>query len=402
MEPVDKHYLLSALDNSDLLLTRLNHLMTNNFSDDLIQVLLQLNCNHSNCYVRYSSAQVIIRCVTTGRLSLHDICNCKQWHCLGQMSLFLCRLLTKKPIDQCSGFEVIVKEVLSKICVLNQTTEQLCEEHCLCSTCDILVDVISHSDDSDINQIIVNLLSLSRIVQKRCYIRKLINLLVFTVKQNDKISLSIKTICDFVFDKKSLFARTNLSDVLHAFGGQYLSDKDVELDNDYKCDVVVLRQTSLLMLLTLSHQSGLVCNQQQRERLNLISQFVMKTCEQFDDSDWPIKLFIEEDEQLLTALHCLIGLSDTETSHLLMDAFIVSIGCDSSVLLDMLCSDEQTATILLKLLLIYLKLTDIMTNVSVNVRNVLNELREKMQRLATKQLFPYNVKPLIRLLNKLN
>jgi hypothetical protein len=119
------------------------------------------------------------------------------------------------------------------------------------------------------------------------------------------------------------------------------------------------------------------------------------------ENSWIIELFIEEDEQLLIALYCILKLNDNEMSHNLMNEFIEAIDCDHSVLLDMLCNDDETATNLLKLLLIYLKLNDITINIAINVRNVLLELCHKIERLTSKKLFPYNVKPLLKLLNKL-
>lgn len=396
---MDMQSLMSTLEDDNSLLILLNRMRTvDNFDDNSIQVLLRIHCIHSNNFVKYSATQVIIRCLTSGQLNLKDVFDCQHWHCFGQISLFLSRLLTKAPTDIYMSYQDISNEVSHRLSYMSRTAEELCEEHCLCCVCDTLVAIVTHSDDSILNQILIDLFKLFERLKKRCFIRKLINLLVFIAKQNDSNTLSMRTISELAFSQKSSLQRIDFSNGLHAFGGRYLSDKDTQMKSEYECDVVLLRQTTLLMLLCLAHIGG----QQSCQRLDSVSRFVRNTSPMFDVNDWPIKLFIEEDEQLLCALQCLICLSDSKTSHFLMDAFVLSIGCDSGVLLDMLCSDEQTATVLLKLLIIYLKLDDLVTDVAANVRNVLLELREKMKRLTTKQLFPYNVKPLIRLLNKLD
>ena len=87
--------------------------------------------------------------------------------------------------------------------------------------------------------------------------------------------------------------------------------------------------------------------------------------------------------------------------HQLLTVFFHGIHNDSSVLLDMLCNDQETAVCLLKMLLAYLKLENINDNINDNVKLVLLELNEKIQRLLHKNLFPYKVEPLIKLLHKL-
>ena len=221
------------------------------------------------------------------------------------------------------------------------------------------------------------------------------------IERRDENCKSIETISEWIFQQNFLTESISFSNDVYTFGGKYWSDQG-SIDNQFGCDVVLLRQVVLLFLLTLS--SDLVMNSISdnviKDRLNIVSQLVRNKCPKFIENNWIVKLFIEEDEQLLSAVYCLIRLGDNQMSHFIINAFIESIDFDSSVLLDMLC-DEQTATLLLKILLIFLKLSDISTNISINIKNVLLELRDKMQRLTAKQLFPYNVNPLMKLLNKL-
>ena len=394
-QQIDEKYVESIINDRNSLLICLNQLLTNQSICNSNNILIRIHCNHFDDYVRYVSGKVIVNYLIEGKLNFQTLCDSQYWHCLPQFCQFLNRVPNRIPIGDCLGYDSIINVLLNKL-----SDDKYCDDHCICNICETMVQIICLTTEENVDQLLLRLIGLIS-KQKRCFIYKLIELMIYIIKESDENCSSIQTISIWVFQQNFFSEVINISDQFYGFGGKYLSDHEV-MDCDYDCDVVLLRESVLLFLMISSSESFMKSNSDSviKERFKYVTEFVRNKCPKFDTNDWIIKLFIEEDEQLLSAIYCLVRLGDNQLSHFIMNAFIESIDCDSSVLLDMLC-DEQTATLLLKLLLIFLKLNDISNNISISVKNVLLELRHKMQRLTEKQLFPYNVKPLMRLLNKL-
>ena len=394
-QKIDEKYILSINDRNSLLIC-LNQLLTNPPKSDLNDVLLQIHCNHFDDYVKYVSAKVIIDYIFKRQLSLNFVFESKYWNSFSHLCQFLSTLSTKISIKECNGFESIIDELSNKLVNWSQSEDLLSEDQCLCHVFDTVLQVFPHINDENINTFLSNVTKLLTKEKKRCFVYKLIDIMINIMKQKEENPVLMKTISVWVIQQNFLTERINFSNVLYSFGGKYLSD------NDFGCDVILLRQSVHLFLITLSSEYVLksYSDIDIKDKLRAVEEFVRNKCKKFDENDWIVKLFIEEDEQLLSAVFCLIRLGDNQLSHFIMSSLIESIDFDSSVLLDMLC-DEQTATLLLKIFLFYLKLSDILTEISINVKNVFLELSEKMEKLTAKQLFPYNVKPLIKLLNKL-
>jgi hypothetical protein len=117
---------------------------------------------------------------------------------------------------------------------------------------------------------------------------------------------------------------------------------------------------------------------------------------------WLITLFVDEDALLLSSVlivaQILSGIHDHQAIQELMAAFFEAIHHDVNVLIDWLCSDDETATLLLRLLMYCLKIDEV--TYTDDVKRTLSELNNKISSLTSKGLFPYNVNPLIKLLTK--
>ncbi len=404
---ITKDYILSIINERNSLLICLNQILVNDsniqLNDDLIDLLLRIYCNHFDIYVKHICGKLLINFLINNDLNHNSLFQFNEWHCFPQLSKLLNDLLNKISKEECVGYQSLVDNILDKLRQFCETNS-LCESHCLCYTLEVVNHIFSQTDDQNLNNIVLTFLKLFNDKQKRCFDQKFFNLLISIAKDNENKSISMhsmNSIFEWIFDQNLLIQSINISEQFYCFGGEYLSE--ISEQNEFECDVVILRKFALLYLICLSSQSvikstnnHIICN-----RLLNISRFVTNKCNKMSENNWIIELFIEEDEQLLIALYCILKLNDNQMSHYLMNQFIEAIDCDHSVLLDMLCNDDETATNLLKLLLIYLKLNDITVNIAINVRNVLLELCHKIERLTLKKLFPYNVKPLLKLLNKL-
>lgn len=407
-ELITKDYILSLINERDLLLICLNKILTNDLTKSvelstyITDLLLEIHCTHSDSYVKYICGKVIIKCVTEDKLDINCLLRFQCWHCFPHLSKLLSDLLHESSKEKCDAIHTNLNYILLKLSQLCEPNYIFCQKHCLCYTIELFDGIYSEINDQNLNQIVLNLIKLFDNRQKRCFDNKFLNLLNSIVKECENNSITIKSISEWIFDQNFLSDGINICNTLYGFGGKYSSDNN-EHNDEYECDVIILRKLTLLYLNTLS--SPLIMRSTSNDiintRLQNISDLVRNKCNKMSGNDCFIELFIEEDVQLLNALYSIIKLNDNQLSHLLMSKFIEAIHSDNSVLLDMLCNDDETATNLLQLLLIYLKLTDITTNIAINVRNVLLELCDKIERLTSKKLFPYNVKPLIRLLNKL-
>jgi hypothetical protein len=400
---ITKDYILSVINERNSLLICLNQILVNDskiqLNDDLIHLLFKIYCNHFDVYVKHICGKLLINFLINNDLNYNSLFQFNEWHCFPQLSKLLNDLLNKIPKEECVGYQSLVDNILDKLRQFCETNS-LCEIHCLCYTLEVVNHIFSQTDDQNLNNIVLTFVKLFNHKQKRCFDQKFFDLLISIAKDNENKPNSMNSIFEWIFEE-NLIESINISDQFYCFGGEYLSEMSEK--NEFECDVIILRKFTLLYLICLSSQSVIESTNNHiiYNRLRNICRFVRSKCNKMSENNWIIELFIEEDEQLLTALYCILKLNNNQMSHYLMNEFIEAIDCDHSVLLDMLCNDDETATHLLKLLLIYLKLNDITINIATNARNVLLELCHKIERLTLKKLFPYNVKPLLKLLNKL-
>ena len=119
-----------------------------------------------------------------------------------------------------------------------------------------------------------------------------------------------------------------------------------------------------------------------------------------------VKLFIEHDAMLLTSSICLqdiyVAIGLELESHKFLNSLLRAIQFDEDVLIDWLLSDQDTAVLTLELLVKYLKLAGNENQPCLHdeTRTVLSKLYQKLLKKIGRNLFPYNVKPLMKLLGR--
>ena len=167
------------------------------------------------------------------------------------------------------------------------------------------------------------------------------------------------------------------------------------LSNNF--DVTLVQKLIECLLLSLQKTKEV---SQLSSRYGTILKLMTTINEDATDSD-VLKLFIDDDVLLIDVTFYLLNIFvivDQSKTHMIFNALLEIVYYDVSILIDWLCS-EETATPFLRLLLRYLKLSNINLELEQRAKSVLVELNSKIVSFTTKKLFPYDAKPLVKLLS---
>ncbi|KAH7641415.1 hypothetical protein HUG17_4459 [Dermatophagoides farinae] len=110
---------------------------------------------------------------------------------------------------------------------------------------------------------------------------------------------------------------------------------------------------------------------------------------------WLIEIFITEDSELFEMFHQILLLYSTTKNPTIVD--------DNE---NMLCTDQETASIVLRFLIAYLRILPYHCKNNSQpwfapIVRFFHELGQRIQKLDEKNLFPYSPKPLLRLMNNI-
>lgn len=297
-------------------------------------------------------------------------------------------------------------------------------EHCLCNTVKCLQKILTFIDEINLKTIdkclVVVFESYHSYLQiARCFAYEYLKFHLFIIDLIDeKYSQTWNIFKNLIDNNILLKLYSNYFHTARDFGGNKLSLPNESLFSsiEFQYDCPLIR---VYVLLILKYQSK-IYNVQSYElivrHLNLLmsKKITLETnsTSQTFPVEWLIDVFISEDSELFELLYqilLLYGAKQPETDqliHRLFLQFIQSINYDASVLLEMLCTEDTTATTVLQFLLVYLKISPFQQKQSIPswmkpIVLALTELMTKIQKLNDKNLFPYNPKPLLRLLNNL-
>lgn len=372
-----------SIENADDLLLHLSNLLDRNVVVQANQMndLLNLYFNHQNKYVKHVCAKVIVK--NSNSKIVDEIISFGEDFFL-KCKLLYCILLPDNNFDS-SNYQSIVNWLCSK---LNQSDQ----EQCLCGALKLLNFSLKKCDAFVSESLDELVLSFSN----NCFQVKRCVLFEFLTLELAILDINWLNNCHSIINQQTnsdyFVSSVSMENFIKPIS--FCGEIQCKRDDGSAHDKVILRKIVLLFLKSNVYQKN--------DRFDLNMKTISSYFDQkfHSNSDWLIKLFIDDDVELLNALYYLIKMNCNEI-HQLLAVFFHGIHNDSSVLLDMLCNDQETAVCLLKMLLAYLKLENINDNINDNVKLVLLELNEKIERLLHKNLFPYKVEPLIKLLHKL-
>ena len=192
----------------------------------------------------------------------------------------------------------------------------------------------------------------------------------------------------------------------------------MDLEFHYDCPLIRCYILLVLKILSIQDSDKQECYRFLFNHLNLLKSRIENIDLQNENFPikWLIEIFITEDSELFEMFnHILLLYSTTKINnnesefliHKLFEHFITkSIYNDSSVILDMLLTDQETASNVLQFLIAYLRILSFHRKqfplqLFSSIVQMFKELEQKIQKLNEKNLFPYNPKPLLRLLNNI-
>ena len=299
-------------------------------------------------------------------------------HCVHQLSC----LLLSSPLspDQCNSLCHLL---------LQQIKQPACDIHCECNFYRLLSRVSSHLSASQSKELIC-FLSENKWNGKNCLVTSELSLLNKLTCQVDDLSFL-----------------------------QPLPLKFVEAISEKECNFIGqnVPKMTCRRLFTLIHMNWIAkSNNHPKEFLINSWNGVRESMEQVTRSSeesskhWLVSLMLEDDRDLLNSaflLTCVLHKlntgdgapgDDDEEMHHFTSCLLHAIGNDEHILIEWLTVDAEISVLALKFLLYYLKVDA--TARRCNVTDVLKKLYHSLDCLTRKCSIPFNVAPLMRLLNK--
>lgn len=290
-----------------------------------------------------------------------------------------------------------------------QSFHTICNDnhHCCCDSLKLiqkLIPILIDNDNTDCDNLIQQLIeSFRNQTMSRCIVEQWLRLssILISEKKFPKASYYLKQrIFDYTILNDYLCYFQNGKDFTgNIWNPTIVSSNNSSIEIQYDC--ILIRSYLILLLKSFnSNEYDLFV----QHLTNLISKLDKQKVD--DHFQWLIEVFLSEDSELFEMLYLTVMFDQTSNNfiiHQLFHKFIKSISYDPSVLLDMLCTDDETATIFLRFLLVYLKISfdshqDTQIVLLNQIKEVLTKLRNKINKLDQQRLFPYNPKPLLKLL----
>lgn len=356
-------------------------------NEDKLQELLNMFASSEDKYVEYLCARQLSVSIHADQLQL--VLKCERWHCFAQFCSFVLKVVEKN--QKLEFIELVSLVSLCKFPV------KYCQQHCQCliyRTFELYVVKSSEITLSNLKSFLIPVVAQT----KRCCQLHYLNLIncIFALESGSNHEL-IKFKSDL--STNDCITEQFLSSKMTTEGFA-CSKCSSPLKEMSMCDLVILRRKVLLVLAITRQKVDILAKKDDLLSLESIVKRNIKTSTLDKQWQWLMTLFVEEDALLLSAIMIVAQLL-REVEHFdaiqeLVESFLEAIHFDVNVLIDWLCSDHETANLLLHLLLFCLKLDQV--TFSQNVQTTLSELNNKISSLSIKGLFPYNAKPLIKLL----
>ena len=312
------------------------------------------------------------------------------------------------------------------------------ENQCLCNSLKCLKKIIFiiHQHDNDqisdfFDQQLESILESyhQHNVDRRCFAYELLKFSSFIVTINNiRIPCVINKLKNWI--QSDFLLKNYLRFFSHSrdFAGNILTvhQRSLSSDPEFNYDCPLIRCYILFVLKILSIDSTM------KDSYRFLSLHLNQLKSRIENCDknskqnekfpikWLIEIFITEDSELFEMFHQILLLYSTTKNptiivdnesefliHRLFEYFITNfIYNDSSVLLDMLCTDQETASIVLRFLIAYLRILPYHCKNNSQpwfapIVRLFHELGQRIQKLDEKNLFPYSPKPLLRLLNNI-
>lgn len=345
--------------------------------------------------------------------------------------------------EEFDGKEIIHKILITKLNnqsylwkSFHHSIELVDENQCLCYSVKCLMKIIEtifihpkQNDDYQIfDQQLESILELYyHNVDRRCFAYELLKFSSFIVTNN--YNQHIPRVIDrlknhWIHSNLILISYRKFFSQAHDFAGNILilppSSSSLDLEFHYDCPLIRCYILLVLKILSIQDSDKQECYKFLFNHLNLLKSRIENIDLQNENFPikWLIEIFITEDSELFEMFnHILLLYSTTKINdhnesefliHKLFEHFITkSIYNDSSVILDMLLTDQETASIVLQFLIAYLRILSFhrkqfpLLQLFSSIVQMFKELEQKIQKLNQKNLFPYNPKPLLRLLNNI-
>lgn len=354
-----------------------------------------------------------------------------RFHCYKVFHEFLMRLIVD--LDPSN---VVLRSILEDskdefgcfwLKTFSQSFDDQCNDgnHCLCPSFQCLCRILMILDENNwkisekLDDSINSILNSHQTFSRRCSTFEFLKFCIFLSSLKRLIlPISIKFLCDSI--KSNRF----LKEILKFFhkakdfcGNDWILSSVDELPptiaTEFLLDCPMIR-SYIKIYIKYSSKDEKFYSSFMEHLSSLRHRILNDSCEIYASSlliDWIIEIFASEDADLFDLLiDILVSTRDRlqETHfliHRMFSSFIVrSLHQDASVLLEMLCTEKSTALKLLEFLIMYLKIFPSHTETKDNIflkpiEKILGELSIKIAKLDSKNLFPYNVKPLLKLLN---
>jgi len=290
---------------------------------------------------------------------------------------------------QCHFFTLLVKA--NSDCS-SQTREwielqvlQNCDDHCLCEILQLLQNLASNNQQPS-SDLIVSITQFVLLHYKKCTLSQYLDLILIILSSSSLTSQMLIVLKEqFLSDKRVIF------NILKEPIQPGASFKSVT-------SLILLRKYILIRLKLLHKDTQIDYIKKEIDSIErLLKQLNFQTDNLF------VELFLDEDAKLLSALVTLFDIYfklDEQMVHSLMNHFLNSISYDESILLDWMISDQDTATLLLELLLEYLKRSS-PPMIRNETKVTLSQLFQKISSASQKNLFPFNPRALLKFADRL-
>lgn len=377
MKAVAVRFLLLADDTIEYPVSCFTHVCR--FPNYFILMSCSSGCQLLDELSRTSSAveeYIAIRALLQSHPHVSELTKFENWHCVAQC----CSVLLKCNSEKENEIVTFIRHQLTSHPVS-------CDRHCLCE----IFHLITRLQLTDDLFVVYDALLPHCSGSKRCFLLPCITILADAVNSfgDDQSKLLL------------LDRIQSLRQFLPEAAVNFVGEKTTK-PGPKSCEHRAYACACLKIIVAIDSKDS----EWKKQQLFILSQSLVNGIETEKISNVMnrlVEVCDDDDEKLIFATKCMMkilhDLSDDAAVHDLIHRFMSSICFDHKVLMDWMMSDADTSVELLSLLVSYLKMD--CSAISDQVRQVLIQLRISVQKLAQKNVFPYNADPLLRLMRDL-
>lgn len=340
---------------------------------DTVQELISRVASTRDPLVEYACQRAILSVTSVEQLIQRQ----NDFHCINQVM---------RLVLPCQLSQVQSRSVASFLQSKEKVEGCSCEIHCQCNFYRVLFTLSTYFDRPYLERVTCFLFA-CQWQGKRCLVRSQLNLLHKLTQEASDLT----------------FVPSPLDLTLL----QHMSHKECNFIGENVSKMTCTRLFTLIHMNWIAKSNG-------HTKDSLINSWnrLRESIEQATSSDspskhWLVSLMLDDDTHLLNsgllfASICLKLFPVEEHSsriHHFTSCLLESVGNDYHLLLDWLTNDEETSVLCLEFLLLYLKVPS--QGRLDNVTSTLNQLRKSLNSLTRSSMLPFDVTPLMRLLNNI-